>query len=515
MIDKKSVGGIYYFDLAAVLIAATLALGRRLTAADGGAPPLLLDVPGCWIPVLAAGLLIAFRRRAYTQHTPWIASAVAALALVGVTGVFWRANLVAFTAATMFGSVLLLGGLVLRTRRVSERPQRTDLFGLVAMGIAVLFTVVLMEATLRAFAGAFSEEVQQMLRADPRNYGVADPYIGYLHRPNNTIVLGGRDFKASHHVDALGFRNPWPWPEQADIVIVGDSVTFGYGVEDDQAWPHLVRQWAAPGHVINLGLIGAGPQQYLRVFERFGIKLRPKLLLVGVFAQNDFWDANAFDSWLQSAVGGNFMVWRDFGRPPRVTLSLRDPIHSLEGVLRSKIVPAVRSTYFYTLLRAVRGGREGPAAAPPRVFSFADGRRLQLLESEYLAMSAASQPGRREFTLLLDALQQIHRLAVENGAHALMVLQPGKEQVYLPLLGETRGDPTSALRPALDRLGIEYLDLAPAFRARAAAGEQLFFEVDGHPNRAGYRLIGELVIAHLAAHAGRYGLEDREQSVAH
>jgi hypothetical protein len=110
--------------------------------------------------------------------------------------------------------------------------------------------------------------------------------------------------------------------------------------------------------------------------------------------------------------------------------------------------------------------------------------------------------------LLLDSLQQIDSLATRHGAHALMVLQPGKEQVYLPLLGETRGDPIGALLPALDRLGIDYLDLAPAFRARAAGGERLFFEVDGHPNQAGYALIAQLVTTHIRENPQRYGLEE-------
>ena len=53
----------------------------------------------------------------------------------------------------------------------------------------------------------------------------------------------------------------------------------------------------------------------------------------------------------------------------------------------------------------------------------------------------------------------------------------------LPLLGR-RG----AIRPVhcfrrSTGLGIDYLDLTPPF-ARAASGERLFFEVDGHPNQA-------------------------------
>ena len=55
-------------------------------------------------------------------------------------------------------------------------------------------------------------------------------------------------------------------------------------------------------------------------------------------------------------------------------------------------------------------------------------------------------------------------------------------------------------------LGIEYLDLAPEFRVRAAAGAQLFFEVDGHPNKAGQALIAQLVLAQLKKNPQRYGL---------
>ena len=49
------------------------------------------------------------------------------------------------------------------------------------------------------------------------------------------------------------------------------------------------------------------------------------------------------------------------------------------------------------------------------------------------------------------------------------------------------------------------LDLAPLFRARAEAGEKLFFEVDGHPNTRGYALIAEGIRSYLLANAERYG----------
>ena len=117
-----------------------------------------------------------------------------------------------------------------------------------------------------------------------------------------------------------------------------------------------------------------------------------------------------------------------------------------------------------------------------------------------------SRSGQPQFDLALKALKRIQAIAQENGTKILVVLQPGKEEVYLPLLGEAFPDPTEALRQALDELGIEYLDLSPSFQREAKAGKALFFATDGHPNRQGYALTAAEVFAHLKRHADVYGL---------
>jgi hypothetical protein len=501
MSDRTAIQSIYYFDLIAVLLTALWLIGgfevRELP------PPVFRDVVGFWLPLLALLLLVAFRRRAYRQVTPWIVLVFGAAFLLASAVISWRWHIVAFVFAMPVVAMLLVAGLALRTRRVSEPISRNDVFGLIAALIALVLTVALCEPLLRVGSNLLNAETQQILRgADPANFGVAHPYIGHLHTPNKTFVLVGRDFEAVHHVDPLGFRNTSPWPEQADVVAIGDSVTFGQCVADEEAWPYLVRRAIAPRRLINLGLIGAGPEEYLRVFETFGVKLRPKLLLVGFFARNDFWDAYQFDRWLQSKMGGNYMVWRDFGRPRPLALSWRDPKQSMENIVRWSVIPVLRRTYLYTLLSALRG----TDTAPPRLFHFENGTTLQLFEDEFRRNAAAAQAGRAEFALVLDSLERLRSRAAANDTRMLLLLLPGKEEVYLPLLENGVPDPTAALRAALDERGIEYLDLAPEFRARAAAGEKLFFEVDGHPTKAGQALISELVLAHIKQHADRYGL---------
>src|SRR5262245_23023415 len=382
---------------------------------------------------------------------------------------------------------------------------------------SIVFALVLAEGILLLFPGLLSVELQQILQADPDNYGVAHPSIGYLGGPNKTFVIKGRDFQAVNHTDGYGFRNAWPWPEKADIVTVGDSVTFGYGVEDDQGWPALVAKALPHNSLVNLALIGAGTQQYLRLYETFGLRLHPKVLLVGFLVRNDFWDADMFEGWLKSGARGNYMVWRDYGRPKSTSLSLEQPIgHLISSLLWRGHVLASKS-HFYNLLMYVQRYLRGYGVSKPRIFRAPDATQLQLDLGGFKYQTGMGRPGNRGFDISVQALQQLDSITRANGTKILVILQPSKEEVYLPLMAETNfdADPGRPLRVKLGELGIPYLDLVPEFRNRAAKGEVLFFETDGHPNARGYALIAELVLDHLRNDAKIYNLKDLTQSSLH
>jgi hypothetical protein len=225
--------------------------------------------------------------------------------------------------------------------------------------------------------------------------------------------------------------------------------------------------------------------------------------VVGFYAGNDFWDESMFDQWLREGVGDNFMVWRNFGRPLRSTFDVSHPLAAAEGVFRAHVYPVVRSSHLYNLARGLRGAGELGAA---KTVHLKDGGSLQLMPQDFIDKTAGATPERREFRLVVEALLKIRSLARERGAHPLVILQPSKEEVYLPLAGDAVPDATAPLRHALDEAGIEYLDLAPVFRERAEAGERLFLEIDSHPNEAGYALIGQQVSAHIARNGATYGL---------
>jgi len=367
--------------------------------------------------------------------------------------------------------------------RQAPRPRRGGRLVSIAMVIASIgVSMALAEVVLRAVPAALPGNATE-LRPTP---GVAHPYIGHLHTPHSQVVVESRDFRVVHDTDGHGFRNAWPWPERAEIVAVGDSLTFGYGVTAGESWPSVLAR-ALPAVVVNLGLVGTSAPQYLRVYEVFGTGLQPRLLVVGVFARNDFWDAGLFERWLRSGVGGNYMHWRDGGQR-----AATEPDHSADSVLR-RAVAAAGSSAIVRLARHVWRQQ----TEERRYFFFRDGSRLELLPDDFASTTIGSEAGRPEYRLVLDALLTLHQRAREGGTAVLVALLPSKEEVYLPLLGVTARDPAGDLRQALRQHGIDHMDLLPLFRARAAAGQRLFFESDGHPNAEGYALIAEGLLPHL------------------
>jgi lysophospholipase L1-like esterase len=97
-----------------------------------------------------------------------------------------------------------------------------------------------------------------------------------------------------HVFDAEGMRRTTPLPPRTPgtfrIAAVGDSLTYGYGVAAEEAWPaQLERALGAEFRVevLNLGVCGAQSEEVLGVLRRFLPRVEPDLVLYGV-CLNDF-----------------------------------------------------------------------------------------------------------------------------------------------------------------------------------------------------------------------------------
>lgn len=84
------------------------------------------------------------------------------------------------------------------------------------------------------------------------------------------------------------------------ILALGDSVTFGWGVDQDKTFPvrleqSLQDQLHRPVRVINSGVAGYNTVQEVTYFKQEGILLQPDLVIL-TYVQNDIEEFHAFNS---------------------------------------------------------------------------------------------------------------------------------------------------------------------------------------------------------------------------
>lgn len=354
-------------------------------------------------------------------------------------------------------------------------------FALLAASSA--FALLLCEALLHMVPGLLPIEVQQVF-----NYkGDAHAAIGNMPKPDSTGVIVTRDFESPYWLDENGFRNEGGTPEQVDIVVVGDSLVFGYGVDLDSAWPQVLSSKTGES-VLNLGLIGASPQQYRKIHQIYSRPMKPKTIVVGFFARNDFWDAEKYAGWERSGVGGNYLVWRGFGMPSAD--QFRNPVYRIIFELRKR-------SYVLALVKFGRDALSPNATTEPTELSLANGSKMLLHSDDFYAKTSLAEPNNETFVRVVDEFRQIRDTAARDGTRLVVLLQPAKEEVYRVSDSESLPDASAALREQLQQLGIEYIDAAPAFRRLAEEGEVLYFATDGHPNAKGNAVFAELVADYL------------------
>jgi len=117
-----------------------------------------------------------------------------------------------------------------------------------------------------------------------RDFG---PDIGHRHRPNAHATLMGEDIRTN----AYGFRGPEiadeAAPGVARIAFVGDSITLGWGVaEQDTFSSQVVGALRAQGRKVdgyNLGVGNYNTQQELALFRDIGVKVKPDIIVLLYF----------------------------------------------------------------------------------------------------------------------------------------------------------------------------------------------------------------------------------------
>ena len=130
-----------------------------------------------------------------------------------------------------------------------------------------------------------------------------DAELGYVLPPNLDQTIESIDFTSKRTTDSRGFPNPGPWPAQADMVFLGDSLLVGAGVGVSNGFVALLDAALEDRTILNLGNPGAGPERQLRIFQRHGIEVAPRLVVAGLYLASDIEGDQQFRAWLADSQG--------------------------------------------------------------------------------------------------------------------------------------------------------------------------------------------------------------------
>ena len=142
-----------------------------------------------------------------------------------------------------------------------------------------------------------------------------DPQLGFIHVPNQKgrrSHPGAFSYTYSNNSYGLRANREYALEKTKDyrIIILGDSFTYGIGVDDNQTLPFQIEidllNLGYSVEVINAGSAGKGTDYALKFFQTLGYKFKPDLTIL-CFTANDFIE-NEFSVYYKFSQDGKLVV---------------------------------------------------------------------------------------------------------------------------------------------------------------------------------------------------------------
>jgi hypothetical protein len=110
-----------------------------------------------------------------------------------------------------------------------------------------------------------------------------DPKLGWNAKSNTVHVENG----ITYTTNSLGFRSNEVNPSQKHILVLGDSIAWGKGVQDNETISYYLNDKIREYQALNMGVVGYGIDQYYLNLIRHIDKLNPILIIIIICMSND------------------------------------------------------------------------------------------------------------------------------------------------------------------------------------------------------------------------------------
>jgi hypothetical protein len=350
---------------------------------------------------------------------------------------------------------------------------------------------------------------------------------GLIWGPYSTVRHSTFEYSYVARINNLGFRGrdfDLRKPSGKRVAVLGDSFTYGWGVDNGQTWPQVLeRRLRAAGlqvEVANLGAPGAGPRDYAELAGRAVPLLLPDLVIVAVLQADDLLQssedqAEAPRSALRRrllAFYPNLMQLAGSGKSSRIDVSAGE----VRRIWREQVsrflsgMSKAEKTKFTALPAEARIAYVSGDLNPGLLF-------YSMRHPSFLldACDLNSAGTRRQIERMSADLALVRRAAECVNAAVLVVSIPypayagARDLESMRSLGYLGGpeflttpNPDETIRRASTGAGLPFVTVLEPFR-REASLRGLYYRLDGHLNAAGNETYAALLEPEVARRLSR------------
>jgi lysophospholipase L1-like esterase len=353
--------------------------------------------------------------------------------------------------------------------------SRKVAFGL----ISAVFGVVIALAVVEFGLGVLKPSINPSGQMD-EGFILYDARLGWKLAPGWQGGHSHHDFEVNYRVNPLGFRgDELDFVRPGSVMFLGDSFTFGLGVNDDEIFTELLSQ-STDRNVLNVGVPGYSNDQQLLMLDKL-VEYRPDVVVWVVYLGNDLLD-NGEPFPLQAAHGKPY-----FQLVPGSELVLKNvpvplqpkPPQYLSRSVQSEILGDYQPYMFWQ--RWIAGFETGHLI-----------NQWVGIDAQGLEQHLHNQPGDK-VELFTAIVQQGRSDLARASVRLQVVLLPGRgltQEGSIPAVyQETMA---SLLENRLKRLEIPVINMVNELKALDTP-EALFHPNEGHFNRAGHEWLAEVL----------------------
>lgn len=379
--------------------------------------------------------------------------------------------------------------------------------------VAVALSFVVAETALRLVrpGGQAGLLIKRFAESERGKFTRYDPLLGWVGKPGAEDDFEWPDAKHLVKQNEYGFRgSAYPFGRTAKerLVVLGDSFTWGFGVEDDEIFTSIIeRETKGRVEVVNLGVSGYGTDQEYLLWRELGHKWKPdRVLLLITFVTDiaDNMDPKRYDyNKPFFVIKGDALELTNVPVPrnpaeksARARGETSGPVTRL--LSRSALVNALVSAALK--VDAIRTHFESKGLVPKRQSGY---------EWEYLLYSpnfnATTKPA---WDKLFKLTAAINADVNSGGSKLFVAVVPSIIEVYPELWAEYLKSPSLPdgialdARAPIDRVAawcaansVGFIDLLPALAEEAKKDPYLYYPVNIHWTKRAHEIAAERIMS--------------------